>query len=550
MSLDTVDTLTVRRPAPLTRVPGLVPVGLVARGAMRGALIWGAVFGLMVLQLVSEFDTSYPTAADRARLVETMANNVGWNALFGPARRLDTVPGYVASHLIGVGGLIVAVWGLLAGTRLLRGEEDAGRWELLVAGQTTRRRAAASAVAGLGAALLVLWTITAAAIVVVGRSPDARFSVSASLFAAVAAAAPAAMFLAVGALCSQLAATRRQAAVLAAGVFGVAYVFRLIAYAGSSLRWLRWASPLSWVDEFQPLTDSRPLLLVPISAFIAALVAAIVVLAGRRDLGASFLPAHDSAAPRTRFLNTPLGLAARLDRRMALGWIAGLAAWGFISGMFTKATEDIWENQSGGVIAELGGATGGEAFLGLGFLLVALLIGMAAAGQVSATREEEADGYLDHLLARPVARVRWLAGRFTVAAGVLVGIGVVTGLFTWVGATSTGAGIRLSSLLAAGVSTIPVGIVVLGIGTLVHGLAPRIAGTVAYAIVAWSFLVEILGASLGVGRWLLDTSVLHHIARAPAVGVRWDSAAMLVTVGLVAALIGALAFARRDLEGA
>ena len=31
-----------------------------------------------------------------------------------------------------------AVWGLLTSTRLLRGEEDAGRWELLLAGQTTR----------------------------------------------------------------------------------------------------------------------------------------------------------------------------------------------------------------------------------------------------------------------------------------------------------------------------------------------------------------------------------------------------------------------------
>lgn len=81
-------------------------------------------------------------------------------------------------------------------------------------------------------------------------------------------------------------------------------------------------------------------------------------------------------------------------------------------------------------------------------------------------------------------------------------------------------------------------------------LARRVAGPVAYAIVAWSFIIEILGASLGASRWLLDTSVLHHIARAPAADVRWDSAAILIAVGLAAALLGALAFARRDLEGA
>jgi len=38
--------------------------------------------------------------------------------------------------------------------------------------------------------------------------------------------------------------------------------------------------------------------------------------------------------------------------------------------------------------------------------------------------------------------------------------------------------------------------------------SPRLAGTVAYALVAWSFLVEIVGARVGASHWLLDTSVL------------------------------------------
>jgi soluble P-type ATPase len=121
-----------------------------------------------------------------------------------------------------------------------------------LAGQTTRRRAAAGAVAGLGLGLLTLWAVTAAIIVAVGNSGDAGFTVSASLFASVAMVAGAAVFLAVGALCSQLSATRRQAAALSAGVFGLAYLLRLIAYSSSSLRWLRWATPLGWVDELRP----------------------------------------------------------------------------------------------------------------------------------------------------------------------------------------------------------------------------------------------------------------------------------------------------------
>ena len=47
--------------------------------------------------------------------------------------------------------ILGAVWGLLTSTRLLRGEEDSGRWDLLLCGQTTRRGATAQAIAGLGA---------------------------------------------------------------------------------------------------------------------------------------------------------------------------------------------------------------------------------------------------------------------------------------------------------------------------------------------------------------------------------------------------------------
>jgi ABC-2 type transport system permease protein len=551
-----VETIKIvsRHWVPAARLPGLAPVGVVARRVVRGVLLWGGVSALMAWVLVTQFANEYPTAADRARLVKTMGQSVGSQAIFGPAHHLDTVAGYTAYHLVGFFGLIVAVWGLLAATRLLRGEEQAGRWELLLAGQTTRRRAAAGALAGLGVGLLTLWTVTAVAVVVVGRSADPSFATSASLFTAVATVATVAataMFLAVGALCSQLAATRRRAAGLAAAVFGVAYLLRAIALSSTSLRWLRWASPLSWVDELQPLTGSRPLLLLlPILGTTAVLAALAIVLAGRRDLGASILPTTDTAPARTRLLNSPLGLAARLGRSTAAGWIAGLGAGGLIFGLTTKATADIWANQQGGVFAKLAGTTGGAIYLGLVFLIVTLLVAMAAAGQVAGTREEEAEGYLDHLLARPVARLPWLAGRFAVAAAVLVGAGAVTGLLTWVGAASTGADLRLATMLAAGINLVPAGIFVLGIGTLVHGLAPRLASMIAYGLVVWSFLVEIIGASLGASRWLMDLSLLHHLARAPAAPVRWDSAAILVAIGLAAAAIGALAFARRDLKGA
>ena len=238
------ETIGIRRPVRAARYPGLAAAGRAARGATRGALIWGAVFGLMVWELVSQLGNEYPTTAARAMLTKTMGSDVGLQAIFGMAHHIDTVAGYTAYHALGVPGLIGAIWGLLAATRLTRGEEEAGRWELLLAGHTTRRRAAA-----------------------------------------------------VGALCSQLSGTRRQAAAMAAAVFGVACLIRLIGYTSTSLMWLRWASPL--------------------------------------------------------------GLAARLARRSALSWLGGLAAGGLILGLTAKGTETVFSSQSGGALQKLGGASGG-----------------------------------------------------------------------------------------------------------------------------------------------------------------------------------------------
>lgn len=544
------ETIHVRRLVRTARCPGLTAAGVVTRAVMWGAVTWGAVFALAMWAIASQFSSEYPTAAARAQLTETVGSNVGVEAIFGPADGIATVAGYTAYHAVGLLGIIGAVWGLLAATRLLRGEEEAGRWELLLAGVTTRRRATAAAMAGLGIGLLALWAVTAVGTVAVGQTPGAGFSVTGSLFTAVATVAAASMFLAVGALCSQLAATRRQAAGLAAGVFGVAYLLRAVAYSAPVLRWLRWVSPLGWVDELRPLTGSRPLLLVPIVGFIAALVVLTILLAGRRDLGAGALPAHRAAASRTGSLHGPFGLAYRLALPSALGWIGGLATGGLILGLTAKAAAAAWANQQGGAYEELGGTAGGAAYLGISFLIITLLVAMAAAGQVSAIRDEEAEGYLDHLLARPVARGRWLAGRFAVSAAALAAFGIFAGLFAWVGAAATGAGLALPTLIAAGINTVPAGVLVLGIGTLVYGLAPRSAAAISYGVVAWSFLVEVVGAGLGASRWLLDLDIFHYVARAPATSVRWDSAAALVVIGIAAAAIGALALARRDLQGA
>jgi hypothetical protein len=54
-------------------------------------------------------------------------------------------------------------------------------------------------------------------------------------------------------------------------------------------------------------------------------------------------------------------------------------------------------------------ACGSATYLGIIFLVAAALVCVAAAGQIAATRDEEAGGHVDHLVTRRVGRLHWLA---------------------------------------------------------------------------------------------------------------------------------------------
>jgi len=541
---------TVAGPAAAGRSPTTVVGRLTARKAIRSGALWGYIFGAYLATQALAYSSTYKTAAARASLVREFGSNTGISAIVGPAREIGTVAGFTVWKCLAVLAIVGSVWGLLAGTRLLRGEEDAGRWELLLAGQTTRRRATAQALGGLGAGLAVLWAITAVITMVVGQSSKVNIDPGGALFLSLAVVSGAAMFLAAGALASQIAATRRQAAGYAAAALGVSYGVRLVADSGAGLQWLRGVSPLGSIEELQPLTSSRPLAMVPIVGLTVLLAGLAVHLAGTRDIGASTLPDRAAGPAHTRLLFGPAGLVIRLVRPTLIGWAIAIGWTGLLLGFVAQPAGVAMSSAPSlrQVLARLGGSgNGATAYLGVAFLIVAVLAGFIAAGQISAARAEEAGGHLDHLLVRPFSRTAWLTQRLLVAAAALVAAGVLGGAATWIGAAIQHTGVGLASLLAAGLNVVPPALSIVGIGALAIGVWPRAASIVAYGLFAWSFFVALVGGIVGLNHWVLDTSVFHQMSSAPAVPVNWTTDAVLVALSVAAAGIGVAAFRHRDL---
>jgi ABC-2 type transport system permease protein len=136
-----------------------------------------------------------------------------------------------------------------------------------------------------------------------------------------------------------------------------------------------------------------------------------------------------------------------------------------------------------------------------------------------------------------------LSGSLLLAAGVLAGTGA------WAGAASQHGGVEFGSLVAAGLNIVPPALFLLGLGALGRGAWPRHTSAVVYGYLAWSFLVEFIGAVVHASHWLLDTSVFFHMVPAPATSPDWASAAVITGLGAAATVIGCVLLNRRDVLG-
>ncbi|HKU18794.1 MAG TPA: ABC transporter permease subunit [Candidatus Saccharimonadales bacterium] len=539
------------------RWPQTVICRFVARRTVRSAALWALVFGVFVASKASGYAAAFPTLQSREAAAATYGSNIGFKMLVGRPEHLEQVPAFTVWNSLMVITLIAAIWAFLLASKTFRGEESNGRWELLLAGQTTARRATANALGGLGVSLAVMYAVSALGFIVVGRLHTVDYSLQAALFFALCTTVGAAMFMAIGALMSQLMPTRSRAASMTALIFGICFLVRATADS-TTQSWLLNLSPLGWIEKLRPLYASDPIWLIPCGVVIAGATGAAIFLAGKRDLGDSLLADTDAAKPRLRFLGSPLAAAFRVTRVTNAAWLGVIVLVAFFFGTMSKTAAEALSSsvRAEKLFGQLAHSTtvfsqravAAEAFLGIVFMLAMVLLMCYVSSAASAMREDEAQGYLDNLLVRPVGRLQWLAGRVTLVLGVVLLCAALAGMAAWAGQATQHLGLSFGVLWRAGLNIAAPVLLTLGIGIAALGFAPRFTSLLAYGVVAWSFLVTMISSGVHLSHWLLDTSVLQHVSFAPAASPNWKADAILIVIAVALAALGAARFRGRDLQ--
>ncbi len=525
---------------------------------------WGIGMGLVVVSPMASVSALVTTPQAREQLV-SLAATFAWNA---DAIAVDTIGGY-ATFKIGIFIFLIAIWPLLAGSRMLRGEEDRGSMDVLLSLPRPRLRVALEKLAAMWTALLVIGVLIGLVAFAGGKKFGADFGLGDGLLFGLNLALICAVFGGLALLISQFTQERGPAAGWTAGLLLVFIVLDMVHRVVPSIEWISRLSPIYYYNLSKPLVPGHGAdagAMVVQLALAALLSGAAVWLFARRDVGGTVaLPRWVRLPERAPSRALPVGdwslrsVYARSLGTIAmptLWWtllIAGWAGWvvyvvqlmeAKLSGLLSGSPAVV------NLIKNLGGAdaTVNAGFLSAMFIFLPLFLMAFAVTQVNRWSADEQDGRLDLVLAAPQRRLGVLLGRFAALATATVVIALITLLVSAVAAAVSGLTLDAGNLTAATLGMIPLGLLIAAIGYLASGWLRTAAdtGLLSFVLAAW-FFISFIGPELKLPETTLRLSAFYYYGTPLLHGLQATSMVGVVAVTVLALSLGALRFVRKDI---
>jgi ABC-2 type transport system permease protein len=531
-------------------------VPILCWGCGLAILVYGTIFSYAQLSLSARQDAAQFAAGFR---------------FFGNPVALVTPTGYATWKQMGSLPVLLGIWAILAGARLLRREEERHSLDLLLATPCSRARVLFEKLFALVAALAIIGILIGLGAMGGEAKAGVHVDAGGAILAGLNASLAALVFALLALLVAQVLRSAGAAAGLAGAVMVVAY---LIDGTGrvANAAWLSHLSPFYYYDLSKPLipglgVDKGGVLVQAVLALV--LGGASVPLFLRRDIGGVAWVSRREHAPRGRRdrLELPYdarslravwarGLAAQVPS--ALWWIAGLGIYaGWITGI-ARSSEDSLRKMLAAAPHQLSQVMGSHdvstdaGFLAaIVFLYLPLLLVLYALMEAGAWARDLDAGSLELVLATPIARARAILERFSALVLLLVAAPLVTELSVLLSGRLAGLSLNSGYVTAAMLGILPLELLTASVVFLLAGHTPAGVSTVVVgAIVGLSFLSSVLFTVLNLPAWLADFSMFSQYGSPITDGPRWGSSLAMTALAAAVLALAVIEFTRADIQRA
>ena len=525
---------------------------------------WGIGMGLVVISPMASVAALVTTPQARQQLI-SLAATFAWNA--DPVA-VDTIGGY-ATFKIGIFMFLIAIWPLLAGSRMLRGEEDRGSLDVLLSLPRPRLSVALEKLAAMWTALFAMGVLIGLLAFAGGKKFGGDFGLGDALLFGLNLALVCAVIGGLALLISQFTEERGPAAGWTAGLLLVFVVLDMVHRVVPNSEWVSRLSPIYYYNLSKPLVPGYGVnagAMVVLLAMAAILGGVAVWLFVRRDVGGTVpLPRWLRLPERQTSRALPVGdwsLRSVYTRGLgmiavpAFWWTLGIAAFaGWMVYVVQLMESKLSALLSGSptmtnLIKNLGGGDVGvnAGFLSAMFFFLPLFLMAFAVTQVNRWSADEGDGRLELVLATPQSRRAVLLGRFAALATATVAISVITLLASAVAAAAAGLNLDSGHLAAATLGMIPLGLLIAAIGYLASGWMRTAAdtGLLSFVLAAW-FFISFIGPELKLPDATLRLSAFYYYGTPLLHGLQVTSVLGVLAVAALALGLGTLRFVRKDI---
>jgi len=525
------------------------------RNWVRG-LVWFIVIVGMVAFIADYYQTIF-TTPDDLRGFADIAQAPSMAALVGVIDNPATMGGAIwckgwmfLSLMLGIGMVYLM-------TRNLRGDEDAGRLELMRAYPLGVHSPMASSVVLTAAVCVASGIFSALALIGLGvgnAMGDIPATGNGGAWAFGASIAVMGLLgVGIAAVTNQVAPSGGAANGLGIGVFIVFYVIRMVGDL-QGIRALLWVSPIGWGELVDPWSANRVLPIVLSAVLAIVLVAIGWAIESRRDMGAGMVAQRAGAAHASKLTQTVAGLGARTQRASIVVWCIGMVFFGALLG--SVITKMYGLLQGSGLNSAF--ASSANATVAMVLSMIALAVGIFAVQSASALRSDEERGVLEAQLAGGVSRLGWALRRLGVT---LVSVVVLLALCGYiVGAVSSSsppvadpnnpgvmlAAVGVGTALGAVFAHLPAIIILMGVAVLGFGWWPKVATPVVWGVVGALWAVVIIGVALRLPSWVMNGLPFIGGPHLPSESMNWAKDGIFLAVGLVFIVVGLIGFRRRD----
>src|SRR5690625_1878164 len=368
---------------PLAGLPTLLRFAL-RRDRVR-LPVWILGLTAAIAATAASYPGIYATAEERHGALLAISNP-GTTALIGAVYGDgDYTYGIMVGHqLLAMTGVVAALMSIFTVVRHTRAEEESGRAELIRSSVVGRHASAASALLIVFGANLALDLALAVSLAGLGVE---TITWPGSLLYGAATAGVGLVFAGVAAITVQLTEGARAASSFAGLILAATYALRAI--GDVSENGLSWISPIGWAQATETYYSNEWYPLAMLLAAALVLVAIVVPLSRRRDVGAGIFGTRPGPAHAGRELRGPFGLAWRLNRGVVVGWSAALLSFGLAYGPVLSEADSFLEDLP--IMAEFLpdlDANGVELFASLVIAIAAVLCAVPSAQVVLRLRTE------------------------------------------------------------------------------------------------------------------------------------------------------------------